>query len=81
MSERLNEALIDDLEITMDFFGSLSVQNVYFGELKDRRQDLVDRLIDTGDDEFRFKIQMLDEVFSISEEIEEEFKTRKNEDE
>lgn len=80
MSERLKECIADDLEITLDFFTNTSVQNVFFGELADRRAELVESLIDTGKDEDRFRIKMLDEVFGIAEEIQEELKTRKSEE-
>lgn len=78
MSERLSEVILDDLEITLDFLDSESWRNVFLGELLERRADMLEVLLDKGGDEMRFKIQMLDEVIGLREDISAELKSRKS---
>lgn len=75
----IEHANIDDLEITLDMLGCDSVTTVFLGELLDRRADLIDDLVRNGTQESRFKIQMIDEIFDIKEEILSELKSRKSE--
>lgn len=78
MIERLKNLNVDDLEITSDFLSSESFRIVFLGELSERRNDLISRLIETGSDEARYKIQMIDEILGFSSEIGDELKSRKD---
>jgi len=59
-------------EILGEAYASLNrhaVRETFWKELSERRATLVELLIDAGDDEHRFKIKMIDEVFSIAEDM------------
>ena len=80
MMERVHEATLDDLEITVDFLDHPSIVAIFLGELLDRRNDMLESLIDKGGDEQRYKIQMIDEVIGLRDEIFMELKSRRSEE-
>ena len=80
MIEHAKDATLDDLEIAVDFLENPSVHMVFLGELLDRRGDMLESLIDNGGDEYRYKIQMIDEIINLRDEIIAELKSRKDED-
>lgn len=69
---------LDDLEITIDAFDSPIVKNVFLMVLQSRKTDLIEELIETGSDDLRHKIKMIDEIFEFIAEIKEELKIRKS---
>lgn len=77
MEGRIANALIDDLELVVDLFDNESVRDIFLGELLEKKADMIENLIREGGDEYRFKIQMIDEIFEIREDIIRELKTRK----
>jgi len=77
MIDRIADAVLDDLEMAMDYLDSAPMRNVFLGELLDRKADMLEALVDKGGDEMRFKIQMIDEVINLREEIGAELKARK----
>ena len=53
MMDRIKDATLSDLEITIDFLDHTAIATVFLGELMDRRNDLLEALIDKGGDEKR----------------------------
>lgn len=78
MMEITQNASLDDLEITVDFLSHPSFVMIFLGELLDRRSDMIETLIAKGEDECRYKVQMIDEVIGLRDEILAELKSRKD---
>jgi len=72
MSEEITK---DDLETTADFLENYSVQLVFFGRLRERRSEILESLIESGKEEDRFRVQMIDEVLETASDIREELKS------
>ena len=67
-----------ELERCLDNIRDPAFQKVFYGTLKEMREDLVEALIDKGGDELRYKIQMIDDVLDIEDEIFERWRSDKS---
>ena len=47
-----------------------SVKDLFWAKLRERKETLLEQLVDDGGDEFRFKVQMIDEVVSYIDDLE-----------
>ena len=77
MKESLSK---DQLDIALDCLDNPDFIAVYTAELIERREDMIAELIKTGKEEFRFKVQMLDEILELRDEIVLALKEKKESD-
>lgn len=75
MTEPVN---LFDMENCFHAMGSEAVRKVFFNHLEEIRTGYVETLINKESPEARYKIQMIDEVFSFEEELMSRIKDRKN---
>ena len=66
-----------DMEECLDCLKAPSMKKIFFAEIREKRDDLVRLLIEKGEDEFRFKVQALDEILQFEGELYDEWKSEK----
>jgi len=47
-----------------------SVKELFWGKIKEKRMILIENAIELGGDEHRFKVQMIDEIVEIKDDLE-----------
>lgn len=74
----MTAATLEELERCLDNVRDPCFQKIFYGKLGELRADFIKELIETGKDEPRFRIKMIDDILGIEDEIFEEWRARKN---
>jgi hypothetical protein len=73
----MNTATVHEKERCLDLIRSPDYDAVFLAHFRQRADELVEELIETGNEGSRFKLQMLREVFDFEEELYQDWKHEK----
>ena len=72
----MTNATVDEMIRCHDMMMSPAFRNVFVAKAVERRADLLSELLDSGSEEARFRVKMLDEILCYEADILDEIKSR-----
>ncbi len=59
----------------LDCLRDPTVASIFFGHFEELRQGYLEQLVETGEDSFRYKVQMIDEVLEFKDDLYKDWKS------